>query len=44
MLLIDIERHNTWHKLFGNKTLPEVIALLQRLQSAKKAQKGTGNA
>jgi len=37
-LLIDIERHFQWHVIFGNSTLEEVIALLQRVQRAKKFQ------
>ena len=32
LLLIDIERHYFWHKLFGNRTLDEVISLLERLR------------
>ena len=40
MLLIDIERHEYFHKIFGLKSLDEVIALLQRIKRAKIAQKG----
>jgi hypothetical protein len=39
LLLIDMERHCAWHKLWGNRTLEEVIALLQRLKSIKDNQK-----
>jgi len=39
LLLIDIERHRIWHKLFGLLNLDEVIALLQRVKRAKEAQK-----
>lgn len=39
LLLIDIERHQYWHKLFGLKTLPEVINLLIRLERMKGAQR-----
>lgn len=35
ILWIDIEKHRAWHKIFGLKTLEEVIALLQRLARAK---------
>jgi hypothetical protein len=35
LLLIDIERHKIWHKLFGNRTLGEVIQLLIRLERMK---------
>lgn len=31
LLLIDIEKHIYWHKIFKNKTLDEVIGLLIRL-------------
>jgi len=39
LLLIDIDKHKVWHRLFGLLTLDEVILLLQRLQKCKKAQK-----
>lgn len=39
LLLIEIERHVAWHKLFDTRTLDEVIKLLQRVKRAKKAQK-----
>ena len=35
LLLIKIDRHETWHRLFGNLTLNEVIGLLIRLKRAK---------
>jgi len=38
LLLFDIEKHQCWHKIFGNRTLVEVIALLQRLQKLKGRQ------
>lgn len=38
LLLIDIEKHREWHRIFGNKTLSEVIDLLIRLEKAKKGQ------
>ena len=38
LLLIDIERHRLLHKIFGNRTLEEIIYTLQRLQSAKSRQ------
>ena len=34
-LLIDMHIHKTWHKIFGNRSLSEVISLLQRLQRMK---------
>lgn len=39
LLLIDIECHQYWHKVFGNRTLEEVIELLLRVHRAKQAQK-----
>jgi hypothetical protein len=33
--LLKLDRHFYWHKLFGNKTLEEVISLLQRVHRAK---------
>ena len=35
LLLIDIEKHQCWHKIFGLKTIEEVIAELQRLARMK---------
>lgn len=36
LLLVDIEKHIYWHKIFKNLTLEEVIELLIRLQRLKK--------
>lgn len=36
LLLIRFERHTEWHKIFGNLTLDEIIALLIRVRDAKK--------
>lgn len=38
LLLIDMERHEAWHRLWGNRTLDEVIELLLRVKSAKQHQ------
>jgi len=35
LLLMKIERHAMWHKLFGNRTLDEIIHLLIRLERMK---------
>jgi hypothetical protein len=35
LLLIDIEKHEYFHKIFGNMTLEEVIRLLCRLKELK---------
>ena len=35
LFLLKLDRHFYWHKLFGNKTLEEVISLLQRVHRAK---------
>lgn len=37
LLLIKIERHRLLHRIFGNRTLDEIIALLNRLKKAKEA-------
>ena len=39
LLLIQVERHETWHRLFGNRTLSEVIQLLKRVERAKTHQR-----
>lgn len=36
LLYIHIESHEAWHKLFQNRTLEEVIELLQRLARIKR--------
>jgi hypothetical protein len=33
------DRHDLFHKLFGNRTLPEIIVLLQRVQRAKRGKR-----
>lgn len=38
MLIMRIERHEAWHKLFGTMTAEEALALLQRTVQAKKHQ------
>ena len=35
ILRIDIQKHQCWHKIFGNQTLEETIAELQRLKRMK---------
>jgi len=39
LLLINIEKHACWHKIFGLRTLREVIQLLERLDRLKKRSK-----
>ena len=39
LLNMDISRHNAWHFLFGNKTLEEIIALLERMQKCQRRKK-----
>ena len=39
LLLIDARVHTFWHQAFGNRTLPEVIRLLQRVERAKGGQR-----
>lgn len=36
LLIIDVTRHDAWHKLFKNQTLEEVIGLLMRLKRMKR--------
>ena len=40
LLLMNIVRHRYWHKIFGNRTLQEVISLLKRLERLKEVQCG----
>jgi hypothetical protein len=35
LFLLRLDRHFYWHKLFGNKTLEEVISILHRIHRAK---------
>lgn len=37
-LLLHVDRHEHWHKVFGTRTLEEVIFLLQRVRRAKQSQ------
>jgi len=39
MLLIDVNIHNQLHKVFGNRTLDEIISLLHRIKRAKLHQR-----
>lgn len=38
ILMLEIEKHQAWHKLFGNLNLDEAIDLLQRIKRAKAQQ------
>ena len=38
LLLIDMEKHEAWHKLWGTKTIEEVLRLLARVAQAKRHQ------
>ena len=40
LLLLTIERHVLLHKLFGNRTLDEIISVLTRLKRWKEMQDG----
>jgi len=37
--VLDIERHRYWHRVFGNKSLEEVIELLLRFKRLKDYQR-----
>ena len=39
ILRLKSERHKEWHILFGNKDLPEIIKLLQRVHKMKEGLK-----
>lgn len=39
LLLLDAYRHDAWHLLFGNKTLDEIILLLQEVKYKKQSQR-----
>jgi hypothetical protein len=39
LIRLDTARHNAWHLLFKNLSLPEVIDLLKRLQHIKETQR-----
>jgi hypothetical protein len=38
LLLIDIEKHEAWHRIFKNASAEEVLDLLTRVVRAKKHQ------
>ena len=38
LLLIDIEKHEAWHRIFKNATAQEVLDLLERVVRAKQNQ------
>lgn len=38
MLLMDIEKHELWHQLWGTRTIEEILALLSRMATMKKHQ------
>lgn len=39
LLLMRVERHEAWHKLFGTMTAEQAVALLQRAIQMKKHQR-----
>ena len=39
LLLINIEKHELWHQLWGNRTAEEILDLLERVVRAKHRQK-----
>lgn len=41
LLILEIEKHACWHKLFGIRTLSEVIELLERIRRIKGGVKWT---
>ena len=43
LLLIKADRHDLWHKIFGVRTLDEVIKLLLRLKRMKEGGQNEGS-
>ena len=41
LLQLDINRHKSWHLLFGNNSLEEIILILQRLKFIKEKKGAT---
>ena len=41
VLLLDIERHEAYHKLFGNRDLGEAVELLLRIRRIKQGQESS---
>lgn len=39
LILLKVERHNLLHKIFGVRTIKEIIAVLERLDRMKERQK-----
>ena len=39
LLNMDNRRHQAWHLIFGNKTLPEIINLLERVLEIKEEER-----
>lgn len=37
LIALDVYRHDAWHLLFGNKSLNEIILLLNEVQKRKEA-------
>ena len=42
LLSLDAYRHQAWHLLFGNKTLREIIELLERIEQIKQSKLNRG--
>ena len=39
LIVLKVERHQMLHKIFGNRTLREIISVLERLDKKKSNQK-----
>jgi len=33
--MLSKEKHEAWHALFGNKTIPEIIGLLKKIEKRR---------
>lgn len=38
LLLLDVHKHDLWHRLWGNRTIEEILALLSRMARMKRHQ------
>lgn len=39
ILMLEVEQHKAWHALFGNRTIGEVIAILEFINRRKRKER-----
>jgi hypothetical protein len=39
ILMLEVEQHKAWHALFGNRTIGEVIAILEIINREKRRKR-----